>query len=247
MAAPLPPRRSAAWRVEPSSFCGFPVWRTMQLAIYLARGLTLQDSAPHPTEGSQHQCSRQYDTLTCLLFTAQWLGQGQSILTQTQRTDDIDMGCYKTLPTKSLTCFQVGPMSLEWLVAPPGGVDQPNLPQSQEDFNDGHLENVHLAPPHLRWRRDALQLPEIQRVCLDRNTCAHTPEGGLRCITWNTRGLNGSSSTSQSSRERKHKYFSRHLKNNDILSSRNSWEGRISPGYSGIGLAISAIWHFHTG
>ena len=56
---------------------------------------------------------------------------------------------------------------------------------------DGHVENAHLALPQLRWRRDALQPPEIQRVRRDRNTCVHIPDGGLRCVTWNMRGLQG--------------------------------------------------------
>ena len=58
----------------------------------------------------------------------------------------------------------------------------------------------------------------IQRGCLDWNTCAHVPEGGLRCVTWNTRGLLGSPSSSQSSRERKHNCFIRFTRSNDIFS-----------------------------
>ena len=69
----------------------------------------------------------------------------------------------------------------------------------------------------LRWRRDALQPPERQRVRLDRITCAHVLEGGLRCATWNTRGPLGSPSSSQSSRETKHNYFIRLTRSNDII------------------------------
>ena len=80
-------------------------------------------------------------------------------------------------------------MSRDWLVAPAGGLNQSSLSPSQEGPNNGHLEDALLAPPHLRWRRDAHEPPEIQRGCLDRNTGVHIPEGGLRCVTWNTRGL----------------------------------------------------------
>ena len=76
-------------------------------------------------------------------------------------------------------------------MASSGGFDQSGFSPSREDANDVHLENAQLAPPHLRWRRDALQPPEIQQVRLDRNTCVDIPVGGLRCVTWNTRGLIG--------------------------------------------------------
>ena len=49
-----------------------------------------------------------------------------------------------------------------------------------------------------------------------RDTCGHFPGGGLRCITWNSRGLVGSVFSSQKNREFKLKYF-RKLVNNNIL------------------------------
>ena len=162
------------------SASGFPFLWSSQFALSLARCLTLQDAAPCSREDCLYECGRPHDTLSCL---------GQSALTQVQQTNDIDMICYKTLPTKSVTCLQVGPMFLEWPVAPRGGFDQSSLSPSQEYPNDGHLEDALLAPPHLRWRRVALQPPEQQRGCLDRNTGVHIPEGGLRCVTWKTRGL----------------------------------------------------------
>ena len=61
-------------------------------------------------------------TQFCVFSTALWLGQGESILTRTQQTDDIDMICCKMFPINAITCSQVGPMSLEWPVVPPGWV-----------------------------------------------------------------------------------------------------------------------------
>ena len=107
-------------------------------------------------------------------------------------------------------------MSLEWPVAPTRGLDQSGLPLSQEDANGEHLENAHLASPHLRWRRDALQPLGVQRDRLSRNTCVHIPAGGLRCVTWSTRGLIGSPASPQLSRKI-HIYFTRLTKNNDII------------------------------
>ena len=152
MAALSPPRLFATWGGRDSSFRGFPFRWASQFAFSLARCLTLQDAAPCYREDSLYECGRPHDTLSCLFFTALWLGQGQSILTQVQQTNDIDMTCYKTLPTKSVTCLQVGPMSLEWPVAPLGGFDQSSLSPSQEYPNDGSST--------LRWRRVALQPPE---------------------------------------------------------------------------------------
>ena len=96
-----------------------------------------------------------------------------------------------------------GPMSLEWPVAPPAGSDQSNLSSSHEDLHDKHSGDALPAPPHLRWMRDALQPHQLQQGCLERNTCVHIPDGGLRCVTWNSRGLNGSVSSSQISTELK--------------------------------------------
>ena len=105
------------------------------------------------------------------------------------------MVCYKIHPFGSITCSQVGPMSVEWPVAPTGGLDQPGLSLPREDANGEHLESTHPAPPHLRWRRDALQPPGVQRTRSSRNTCV----------------------TPQLSRKKKHNYFTRLTKNNDII------------------------------
>ena len=91
--------------------------------------------------------------------------------------------CSRISPFSSLTCSEVGPMSLGW---------------SQEDANGEHPGNAH-----------TLQAPEVQRDRLNRNTCVHIPDGGLRCI--------GSPASSQLSRERKHVYLTRLAQNNDII------------------------------
>ena len=126
-------------------------------------------------------------------------------------------------PLGSLTCSQVGPMSLGWPLAPQGGLAQSHHTMPPEDANGEHPGDAEFALPHLRWRRDALQPPEVLRDRLNKNTYVHLPDGGLRCISWNTRGLVGSLASSQLSRERKHVYLTRLAKNNDMnfyLSSR---------------------------
>ena len=108
-------------------------------------------------------------------------------------------------------------MSLEWPVAPPAGSDQSSVSPSHEDPYGGHPEDALPTHPHLRWRRDALLPPQIQRGSLDRHSCVHVPDGGLRCVTWSTRGLIGFPTSTQLSREQKHHYFSRLIENNNIV------------------------------
>ena len=59
---------------------------------------------------------------------------------------------------------------------------------SQEDANSGRPENIHLGPPHSRWRRDALQPPEVLWDHLAKDTCVHIPAGGLRRFSHNAPG-----------------------------------------------------------
>ena len=219
MAALSPPRFFAAWRVEAPFFCGFPFRWALQFVFSLVRCLTLQDAAPRYREDSLYECGRPHDTLSCLFFTALWLRQSQSILTQVQQTDDVDLTCHKTLPTRAVTCLQVGPMSLEWPVAQPAGSDQSSV--------SPHLEDALPALPHPRWRRDASQPPLIQRATLDRNTCVHITDGGLRCVTWNTRGLIGSPVPSQRSWEQTHNYFRRFVEKTTSYAFK-TYMGRLS-------------------
>ena len=117
------------------SFCGFPLWWTTQIATSVVRCLTLKDSAPRYRKDPLYECGRPHDTLSYLFFTALWLRQSQSILTQAQQTNDTDTTCYKTLLTNSVTCLQVVPMSLVWRVAQPAGFGQSSLSPSHEDPN----------------------------------------------------------------------------------------------------------------
>ena len=131
-------------------FRGFPFRWALQFALSLTRCLILQDAAPCSRKDPLHECGCPHDTLSYLFFTALWFRQSQSILTQVQQTNDIDLTCYKTLPTKSVTCLQVGPMSLEWPVALPAGSDQSCLSSSHEDPNDEYPEDALPTLPHLR-------------------------------------------------------------------------------------------------
>ena len=88
-------------------------------------------------------------------------------------------------------------MFFEWPVIPPGGLDQ--------------------SSPSPSWGA-ALQPPEIQRVRLGGNACVLLRKAVFDVsVTWNLRGLLGSPSSSQSSREKKHNYLTRLTRSNDII------------------------------
>ena len=193
--AAFPPFRRLASRGP--FFRGFPVVWIIQAAVYPHRCVTLHHQVPCHRETTCTQYCRPYDTLSCLFSTAVRLGKCQSILTQTQVSNELDMTCCGISPLGSITCSQVGPVSLEWPVASTGGLDQSSLWLSQEDANGEHLDNAHHVPPHLRWRRDSLQPPRVQRILWSRNTCVHIPDDGHRL---NTRGLIGSPASPQLSR-----------------------------------------------
>ena len=167
-----------------SFFRGFPFRWALQLTVSLARCLTY--------------------TMSCLFFTALWLHRSQSVLLQgIQPANDIDLICYKTLPTKSVTYLQVGQCPLSGRRLYLQDPTSPALHLPHEDLLDEQPGDALLAPPHLRWRSDALQPPQVQQGGVDWNSCVHIPDGGLRCVTWNTRGPIGSVSSSQISRELK--------------------------------------------
>ena len=182
---------------------------------------TLPDLARRNTllrEDLSFECDHFCHTSLCLSFTALWLQQSQSILVQeTWQPKDIDFTCYKTLPTKSITCLHVGPMSLEWPVALPAGSDPYSPSPSHEDPRGEHPGDALPVSPHSRWRRDALQPPQVQQCSVDWNTCVNFPSGGLRSVTWNTGGLLGSVTSSQNCREHKHNCFRRLIENSNII------------------------------
>ena len=133
-------------------FRGCPFRWALQFALSLVRCLTLRYATPYSREDPLYECGRPRDTLSCLFFTALRLHQSQSILTQVQQSNDIELTCYKTLPTKSVTCLQVGPVSLVRPVALSAESDQSSLSPSDEGPNDEHPDC-------------ALQLPHIHVGC----------------------------------------------------------------------------------
>ena len=161
MAAPSPPRLFAAWRVEASFFsAAFLCGDIFKLPFFMCSRLSPHNQVSHCEGIVETQCSRPYDTLSCYFHTALWLGKCQSVLMQAQHSSESDIACYRIFHVGSLTCSEVGPVSLEWPLAstrrarPFSSFDAAGRGESSE--------NAHFAPPQLRWRRDALQPPEVQ-------------------------------------------------------------------------------------
>ena len=109
-------------------------------------------------------------------------------------------------------------MSLDWPVNPFGRSDssRPSLPP---DVPSGEQQRG-AFPASIRplWRQGALQAqPQISQYPTGWDGCGPFVSEGLRCITWNTRGLVGSVFSRQRNREFKLKYLKKLLDNNNII------------------------------
>ena len=173
-------------------FCGF-LFRWVKHCVIFDSGFTLHELSSCSREDSLDECERPCDTLSCLLSSALWLRCNYSILVQeTQSAKDIDLTCFKMFPFTAVTCLQVGPMSLDWRVDLFARSDfsrsslPPEVPSGEQQLGD------FLASTRSRWRQDALQAqPQIIQRTTGWDGCGHFLSRGLRCITWNTRGLIG--------------------------------------------------------
>ena len=180
-----------------------PLW-PLQVPINLCKRLFWNDLRRQYRKTNQIPCSSGYDTATChvdLVDTAIWLGKSQTILIQIAH-----------LPT---TCRPVDSNILAWPRIQPSCQVQAHVLPLHEDAHDPAPACALAGPGHHRWRRDALQLPEVLQPCWERVTCAQKPERG-RCATWNTRGLLGSTASSQTFWEQKH-HLKRLAEKSDVV------------------------------
>ena len=209
MAASSLPRRFAAWRVEAlPSFCG--------ILLRVAHRRILNANERQHKETIQTQCNS-LDTAICYFHIAIWLGRCQPVLVQFERTSEPDAVRHRVSPLSLTTCWPAGPEFLGWPLIHPGGEVQADLAPLREDSCVNIPGCALPGPPHQRWRRDAPQPLEILQPRQGMETCVHIPEGGLRCASWNTRGLLGSTASSQVSSEQKQKHLQRLTEKNDIV------------------------------
>ena len=122
-------------------------------------------------EDPLYECGRPCDTMSFLFFTALWLQRSQSLLMQENHpAKDIDLTCYKTFSTKTITFLQVGPMSLDWPVDPIARFDQSRPPSFPEDPNDEQQRGALPASTRSRWRQDAFQPLQVLQGIAGRDT-----------------------------------------------------------------------------
>ena len=167
---------------------------SLRLAAFLIRGSTLHGSSSCSKENSLGDCDRPCEALSCLLFSALWLRCNQSLFVQeTQSAKDFDLACFKTFPITAVTCLQVGPMSLDWLVDPFASSEFSRSSLPPEVTSGAQQRGAFPASERSRWRQDALQAPpQILQHTKGWDGCGPFLSEGMRCITWNTRGLVGS-------------------------------------------------------
>ena len=174
----------------------------------------------HVVPGSSlYECGRPCDALSCLFFSALWGQSNQSILVQeTQSAKDIGLTCFKTFRITAATCLQVGPMSLDWLIDPFAKFDHSRSSLSPEVPSDDQQRDALPASTRSRWKQNTLQAPpQVLQRFTGWDGCGLFLTGGLRCVTWNTRGLIGSVFSKQKSREFKLNYFKKLFDTNNIL------------------------------
>ena len=132
-------------------------------------------------------------------------------------------------------------MFLDWPVDPFVRFDHSRSSLSPEVPSDDQQRDALPASTRSRWRQNTLQAPPqvLQRTGCDR--CGPFLAGGLRCITWNTRGLVGSVFFPNRRTESSNSNISRSsLTPTTFLCLQEvHGKGRVSPGYSGGGSAIS--------
>ena len=164
-----------------SFLCGLLFFVAFASAFCLCRFLSLHDKVPRCREITQTQCSRPHGTRTCHLHTFGF-GKCQPILAQAQHSSEPDMVCHSLL-FQPYDVLSSRTFSHERPLAQPGGLFHVQLEHSpsHEDANRDRPEDAQFGLPHQRvlWDHSA------------RDTCFHIPSGGLRCISWNTRGFFG--------------------------------------------------------
>ena len=155
---------------------------------------------------------------TVSFFKMLFMNMGARILVQeTQSAKDIDMTCSKTFPIKATTCLQIGPMSLDWLVDPFARSDFSGSSLPLEVPSGEQQQGALPASTRSRWRQDALQAqPQALQRITGWDGCGPFLSKGIRCITWNTRGLVGSVFSRQMNREFKRKYLEKVFGANNI-------------------------------
>ena len=149
------------------------------------------------------------------------------LVQETPSMKNVDPSCSTTSLFGDATCLPVGPLSLDWPVNPCGSSDPsgPSLPPGAP--SGAPQQGAFSVIGYSRWRQGALQAqPQISQRTARWDGCHPFLSEGLRCITWNTRGLVGSVFTRQRNRESKLNYFKKTFgPQQHHLSPGSAWKG----------------------
>ena len=152
--------------------------------------------------------------------------------------------CCRFSPLSPMTCWSASPEFLGCPLIQPGGQVQADLAPLRENAYGNIPGCVLPGPPHQRWQRDSSQPPKILQLHQARDTCVHIPTGVLRCVSWKTRGLLGSTASSQVSRKQKQKYSQRLTDKNDVICLQETHgKDEFSTSPSGTTHSISDVWY----
>ena len=228
-------------------FCGFLFRWVFRFVSHWVHGFTFHELSSCFRESSFSDCGRPCDPLSCLLFTALWLRCSQTLVVQeTPSAKDVDLTCSFTSLFRAVTCLPIGPMSLDWPVNH-FGRSESSVPLLPPDAPSDGLRRVALpGSERSRWRQGTLQAqPQILQRTVGWDGCGPFLSEGLRCITWNTRGLVGSVFSRQRHREVQTQLSQKTSgPQQHNLFPRSTWKRRGSSSYPGLGSAISALWYF---
>ena len=152
----------------------------VHFALTLTRSLTMHDATFCPWRILSMNVGAHMIPCRASFCTALWLHRNQSfmLVQEAPPAKDVDLTCNKTLPTNAITCQQMGPISSEWPVAFIAKSDQQSPLSSHDNFNDELQQSALPTTSHSRWKRDALQPPQVQHDTADRDTCDHFADGG---------------------------------------------------------------------
>ena len=147
-------------------FCGFPLRWVLHFVFCLIRDVALHEAPSCSREDPLDECGRPCDPLYCLLFSAPWLRCIQYWYRRPGR-QRISISHVPLRLFCDVTCHQVGNMSLDWPVHPPGRFDSSRSSLPPDVPSGVQQRGAFPVSIHSRWRQGALH---TQSQILQRTT-----------------------------------------------------------------------------
>ena len=161
-------------------FRGLLRW-VLHFVLSWTRSVIVHDATLSSREDPLFECGRPRDALSCLFFSA---GDSASEGSRPDLFQDVPDQGHHMLTSRAHV--------LDWPVNPFARFDESRPSSSPEDPIDEQQLGALPASTRSRCWQDALQPPQVLQGIAGWMHVAIFLDGGLRCITWNTRGLVGS-------------------------------------------------------